>query len=102
MRSAARAPPSMQYLDYVAFRDIGPILTLNIGGIANCQLAHSDRAKMMAFDTGPGNVMMDHVMRTRQNKSYDKNGDVARGGRVNGAMLDELKTHDYFKRPNPA
>jgi anhydro-N-acetylmuramic acid kinase len=31
--------PLMQYLDFVAFRDIGPVLTLNIGGIANCQLA---------------------------------------------------------------
>ena len=93
--------PLMQYLDYVAFRDLGPILTLNIGGIANCQLAHSDRTKMMAFDTGPGNVMMDHVMRARQNKAYDKNGDVARGGRVDGPMLDELKSHDYFKRPIP-
>ena len=55
----------------------------------------------MAFDTGPGNVMMDHVMRARQNKSYDRNGDVARGGTVDGAMLDELKGHDYFKRPIP-
>ena len=31
--------PLMQFLDFVSFRDIGPILTLNIGGIANCQLA---------------------------------------------------------------
>ena len=35
--------PLMQYLDFVAFRDIGPVLTLNIGGIANCQLADRDR-----------------------------------------------------------
>jgi anhydro-N-acetylmuramic acid kinase len=93
--------PLMQYLDFVAFRDIGPILTLNIGGIANCQLAHSDRSQMMAFDTGPGNVMMDHVMRARLNLPYDKNGEVARGGRVDEEMLSELKAHDYFKRPIP-
>lgn len=55
--------PLMQYLDYVAFRDIGPLLTLNIGGIANCQLADAARSRMMAFDTGPGNVMLDHVSR---------------------------------------
>ncbi len=93
--------PLMQYLDFVAFRDIGPILTLNIGGIANCQLAHADRSQMMAFDTGPGNVMMDHVMRARLNLPYDKNGEVARGGRVDEEMLSELKAHDYFKRPIP-
>ena len=56
---------------------------------------------MMAFDTGPGNVMMDHVMRARLNLPYDKNGEVARGGRVDEEMLSELKAHDYFKRPIP-
>jgi anhydro-N-acetylmuramic acid kinase len=74
--------PLMQYLDYVAFRDIDPILTLNIGGIANCQLAHKDRSKMMAFDTGPGNVMLDHVVRVRCSKAYDADGQLARTGRV--------------------
>lgn len=93
--------PLMQYLDYVAFRDIGPILTLNIGGIANCQLAHPDRAKMMAFDTGPGNVMIDHVMRALFGKPYDKNGDVARSGKVDSALMQKLKEHDFFKRPVP-
>jgi len=42
----------MQYRTSWPFRDIGPVLTLNIGGIANCQLADADRSKMMAFDTG--------------------------------------------------
>jgi anhydro-N-acetylmuramic acid kinase len=91
----------MQYLDYVAFRDIGPILTLNIGGIANCQLAHADRNKMMAFDTGPGNVMMDHVMRARLGKPYDKNGELARSGKVDAKLMAKLKQHDFFKRPVP-
>ena len=93
--------PLMQYLDYVAFRDIGPILTLNIGGIANCQLAHPDRAKMMAFDTGPGNVMIDHMMRALFGKPYDKNGDVARSGKADQALMQKLKEHDFFKRPVP-
>jgi len=93
--------PLMQYLDFVAFRDIGPILTLNIGGIANCQLAHADRSKMMAFDTGPGNVMLDHVMRKRQDKPYDKEGALARTGKVDAKLMVRLKDHDFFKRPVP-
>jgi anhydro-N-acetylmuramic acid kinase len=93
--------PLMQYLDYVAFRDIGPILTLNIGGIANCQLAHPDRARMMAFDTGPGNVMIDHVMRAKFNKPYDKNGAIARTGKVDENLMAKLRDHDFFKRPIP-
>ncbi len=93
--------PLMQYLDFVAFRDIGPILTLNIGGIANCQLAHADRARMMAFDTGPGNVMLDHAMRKRQGKPYDKDGALARSGKVEPKLMARLKDHDFFKRPVP-
>jgi anhydro-N-acetylmuramic acid kinase len=93
--------PLMQYLDFVAFRDIGPVLTLNIGGIANCQFAQADRSKMMAFDTGPGNVMLDHACKVLLGKSYDKNGEEAAKGKVDQPLLDYLLSHDFFKRPVP-
>lgn len=95
--------PLMQYLDFVAFRDIGPVLTLNIGGIANCQFAQADRSKMMAFDTGPGNVMLDHACRILLGKPYDANGEEASKGKIrgNGELLNELLAHDFFKRPVP-
>lgn len=93
--------PLMQYLDFVAFRDIGPVLTLNIGGIANCQFAQADRSKMMAFDTGPGNVMLDHACKVLLGKSYDSNGEEAAKGTVNRELLDYLMSHDFFKRPVP-
>lgn len=93
--------PLMQYLDYVAFRDIGPILTLNIGGIANCHLAHADRSKMLAFDTGPGNVMIDHIMRVKFSQPYDKDGEKARSGNVDPKLMEKLKQHDFFSRPIP-
>lgn len=93
--------PLMQYLDYVAFRDIGPILTLNIGGIANCHLAHPDRSRMLAFDTGPGNVMIDHVARVKFAQPYDRNGERARSGKVDTKLMNQLKDHDFFSRPIP-
>lgn len=93
--------PLMQYLDFVAFRDIGPVLTLNIGGIANCQLADKDRSKMMAFDTGPGNVMMDHAMKRFFDRRYDSGGEVAASGQVDQELLGQLKQHPYFKRNPP-
>lgn len=93
--------PLMQYLDFVAFRDIGPVLTLNIGGIANCQLADADRSKMMAFDTGPGNVMMDHAARKLFGRRYDASGEVAASGKVSDVLLAELKEHPFFKRHPP-
>ncbi|WP_432350077.1 anhydro-N-acetylmuramic acid kinase (plasmid) [Shinella yambaruensis] len=93
--------PLMQYLDFVAFRDIGPVLTLNIGGIANCQFAQADRSKMMAFDTGPGNVMLDHATKVLLGTSYDADGEEAAKGTINQPLLDQLLSHDFFKRPVP-
>lgn len=93
--------PLMQFLDFCAFRDIGPVMTLNIGGIANCQLANADRSKMMAFDTGPGNVMIDQAMRDLYGKEYDSNGEIAASGVVDPEMYSELKSHPFFTRPVP-
>lgn len=93
--------PLMQFLDFVAFRDIGPILTLNIGGIANCQLADADRRRMMAFDTGPGNVMLDHAARVLLGMPYDADGAAASRGKVQHAMLSRLLEHDFFRRKPP-
>jgi anhydro-N-acetylmuramic acid kinase len=91
----------MQYLDFVAFRDIGPVLTLNIGGIANRHVADADRSKMMAFDTGPGNVMLDHTARALLGKPYDAGGETAAKGRVNQTLLDQLLAHPFFQRRPP-
>lgn len=98
---AGSGAPLMQFLDFVAFRDIGPILTLNIGGIANCQLADKDRSRMMAFDTGPGNVMLDHAARVLLGKPYDQDGAVAAAGKVNEPMLRDLLAHPFFSRKPP-
>jgi anhydro-N-acetylmuramic acid kinase len=88
--------PLMQFLDFVVFREIGPVLTLNIGGIANCQLADADRRRMMAFDTGPGNVMLDHAARVLLGKPYDADGAAAVRGKVDEALLSRLLEHDFF------
>ncbi len=93
--------PLMQYLDYVSFRDIGPVLTLNIGGIANCQLAHRDRDAMIAFDTGPGNVMLDYAAQKLFNFRYDPDGGIAATGKVSPEMLEELNKHRFFIRRPP-
>jgi anhydro-N-acetylmuramic acid kinase len=93
--------PLMQFLDFVAFRDICPILTLNIGGIANCQLADADRSRMMAFDTGPGNVMLDHTAKALLGKPYDADGAAASRGTAREALLSRLLAHDFFHRKPP-
>jgi anhydro-N-acetylmuramic acid kinase len=94
--------PMMQYLDWVLFRDLGrPIATLNIGGIANCHLASRDRTDMRAFDTGPGNVMIDHAMRQLYGRAYDKNGEVAATGQIHPEMIEYLLDHPFYARRPP-
>ena len=93
--------PLMQFLDFVAFRHLAPIATLNIGGISNIQVADSDRARMRAFDCGPGNVMIDHAMHRFFGQPYDANGATAARGAVHEPMLQELLQHPFFQRPIP-
>lgn len=93
--------PLMQYLDFVSFREDGPTVTLNIGGIANLQLADKDRSKMMAFDTGPGNVMIDHIIKARTGKTYDKDGELAAKGKILEPLFNQLKEHDFYTRKPP-
>ncbi|OCT49387.1 Anhydro-N-acetylmuramic acid kinase [Cladophialophora carrionii] len=93
--------PLMQYLDFCSFRNEGPVATLNIGGIANLQLADADRHKMMAFDTGPGNVMIDHVMKVRKGQPYDAGGGLASKGQVFPELLARLEAHQFFLRKPP-
>lgn len=93
--------PLMQYLDFLLARELGPIMTLNIGGIANCQLADPDRSKMRAFDTGPGNVMIDHAMKRLYGQRYDADGRLAARGSVDAGLLDELRQHPFFRRRPP-
>lgn len=96
------AAPLMQYFDFVLFRDREePTLTLNIGGIANVHLAYKDRRKMVAFDTGPGNLLSDNAARVLLRQPCDYDGKVAAAGKVNKKMLDEFMDHNFFKRPVP-
>jgi anhydro-N-acetylmuramic acid kinase len=96
------AAPLMPYLDFILFRkEKKPVMTLNIGGIANLHLAISDRKKMYGFDTGPGNVISDYFARKLFNAGYDKDGQIALSGKVNDEMMATFMDHPFFKRPVP-
>lgn len=96
------AAPLMPYLDFVLFRHLPhPTMTLNIGGIANLHVACSDRAQMLGFDTGPGNVISNYMCRRLFGIEYDRDGLIASKGRVNDKMLDYFMHHPFFDRPVP-
>ena len=94
------APLSL-YGDYLlcAHKTENRIL-LNIGGIANFTLlnAGSILAKVFSSDTGPGNTLMDAYTRKYfEGLAYDKDGIIAKSGKINEPLLQSLKSDSFFK-----
>ena len=78
----------------------GPFGILNIGGVANATLVDS-RGGVIAFDTGPGNFLIDEWMQERENKNLDDGGRTAARGRPDEPLLAWLLTHPFFVRKPP-
>lgn len=85
------------------FGDALPTAVLNIGGIANVTLVppKGSAAPVTGFDTGPGNMLLDHWMRMHFDRPYDEEGRTAASGRINAAWLAHLEADPYFALPSP-
>jgi len=96
--------PLVPYVDYLLFRRPGRVRALqNIGGIANVTVVSEAVESVVAFDTGPGNAMIDHavVLATRGRRRLDRDGRMAASGVVNRNLLARLHAHPFFARPIP-
>ena len=97
--------PLAVYGDYLLFTNsYENRVMLNIGGIANFTYlpANGNAKEVLCTDIGAGNTLMDAYIREYfPIKSYDKDASIARQGKVNEALLNELKTDDFFKQPFP-
>jgi anhydro-N-acetylmuramic acid kinase len=78
----------------------GPLGILNLGGVANVTLLTA-KGDLLAFDTGPGNALIDDWMRERTGRALDDGGRTAARGRPDGALLAWLLTHPFFARRPP-
>lgn len=78
----------------------GATLVINIGGVANVTLVNGD-ADPVAFDTGPGNALLDDLMLERTGIAVDRDGAAAAAGRVDEAALAQLLDHRFFAVPPP-
>ncbi len=77
-----------------------PLAILNIGGVANLT-AWSGGDDVVAFDTGPGNGLIDQWVHARSGLRFDEGGRFAAQGRVDDARLQVLLNHAYFRAPAP-
>lgn len=75
-------------------------VVLNVGGISNITVLNQD-GSCCAFDTGPANVLMDYWIEKHKQKTFDKNGDWARTGKIDQALLKLLLDEDYFSKSIP-
>lgn len=96
--------PLVPFADCVLFAsDDGPRAVHNIGGISNLTIVPRGGlplGEVLAFDTGPGNSLMDEAARVMLGRDYDRAGAVARKGRCNEAALSAMMRTAYLvKRP---
>lgn len=77
------------------------IICLNIGGIANISFLPKNSKEIIAFDTGPGNSLIDIATNKYYNLDYDKNGEIAYSGKIIYELFNELKNHNYINKVPP-
>jgi anhydro-N-acetylmuramic acid kinase len=77
----------------------GPLVVVNIGGVGN--VTYIDGDLVLAFDSGPGNAPIDDWMHRHTGQPVDKDGALARSGRIDPAALARMLANPYFDRQPP-
>lgn len=96
--------PLIPYFDFLLFHSkfVNRAL-LNIGGISNFTILAKQcrQAEVLAFDIGPGNMLVDSLMKYFFAKDFDENGDVAFSGKINEKLFADLIRQDSFIEKKP-
>jgi anhydro-N-acetylmuramic acid kinase len=104
MAAGGKGAPLVPFLDYLLYRNarIGRIAQ-NIGGIANLTAipAGVSLHKLIAFDTGPGNMVIDAVMEELFGKRFDRGGRIAASGRMLDEVIARLLRARFFRQEPP-
>jgi anhydro-N-acetylmuramic acid kinase len=93
------APLAPVYHQALAATLAKSLAVLNLGGVAN--VTWIDQGELIAFDTGPGNGLIDDWVRAHTDLPYDPDGRIAATGRIDQARLAGLLAHPYFDWPPP-
>lgn len=104
MAVGGKGAPLVPYLDFLVFRDprVGRIVQ-NIGGIANLTVlpAGAGASHVFAFDTGPGNMVIDAVMQKLFGQPFDRGGKLAAAGNVIEPVVERILKHEFFRKKPP-
>ncbi|MFZ0951006.1 MAG: anhydro-N-acetylmuramic acid kinase, partial [Candidatus Sulfotelmatobacter sp.] len=104
MAAGGKGAPLVPFLDYLLFRDRhAGRLVQNIGGIANMTIIPTGAAAgdLAAFDTGPGNMVIDAVTEKLFGKPFDRGGKIGASGKVLDKVIGGILRRDFFRRKPP-
>jgi anhydro-N-acetylmuramic acid kinase len=106
MAAGGQGAPLVPLVDWLLLRHPNKTrIALNIGGIANLTVlpAKAKVSDVLAFDTGPGNMLIDGAIRHFSGGvlNYDRDGEWARQGRVDKNLLRWLMSHPFLLQPPP-
>ena len=104
MAAGGHGAPLVPYLDWAIFRSYeAPRALQNIGGIGNVSVVSARLEDTLAFDTGPGNMVLDGLARrvTQGRLACDLDGTLSRQGQVIPELLAELLAHPFLAQPPP-
>jgi len=109
MAAGGKGAPLVPFVDYLLYRDqrvnriAQNVIAQNIGGIANLTAipAGASLRRVLAFDTGPGNMVIDAAMEELFRKRFDRDGKVAASGRVLDGAVARLLRAPFFRQKPP-
>jgi anhydro-N-acetylmuramic acid kinase len=96
--------PLVPFLDFMLFKDYPKeVAAQNLGGIGNVTWIPKGNEPLIAFDTGPGNMIIDMVVDryTGGALHFDRDGEIGRKGRINAELLEKWMNHPYFIKEPP-
>ena len=100
--AGGQGAPLVAFLDAAVFGDAqDDVAVLNLGGIANLTYVPAGDGDVIAFDTGPGNAIIDALARALLGERFDDNGATAAAGQANEELVAELLADPYFAREAP-
>ena len=104
--AGGKGAPLVPYLDYLLIRHRGRgRVAVNIGGIANLTAIppNTSSDRVIAFDTGPGNMVIDQLVSriTQGGQTYDRDGAIAASGQIDPKLLAKLLRDKYFRAKPP-
>lgn len=104
MAAGGLGAPLVPYSEYLLYSQPGKnIALLNIGGIGNLTFLPADAKKehILAFDTGPGNMIIDAIISSFTDQTFDEEGNIAALGKVNEKLLSLMIEDDPFPSTKP-